>query len=206
MDAEEAEVMGQRSRDSGSSMGGGHQLGYAASGELFSSGEFGSLGSEGLIIGSLEEGKVHDTSVDPDLSDEEYKRQVLDRVISPEPDEGEGEGSSVDQAREYEVGFSMSATEVSLAAVEPCMHVKYILCLFLLILTILPLSAFLNLILHYTVLYACLPMQSDGEEGEREDEGVGSDVDKAYDVQFAMSPEPPEQEGEEPTTAEGSYI
>ena len=96
MDAEEAEVMGQRSRDStSSSMGGGQQLGYAASGELFSSGEFGSLGSEGLIIGSLEEGKIHDTSVDPDLSDDEYKRQVLDRVISPEPDprtRGRGRG------------------------------------------------------------------------------------------------------------------
>ena len=133
MDAEEAEVMGQRSRDStGSSMGGGsgsvgvggHQFGYgAASGELFSSGEFGSLGSEGLIVGSLEEIRVHDTSVDPDLSDDEYGRQVLDRVISPSPElvegEGEGEESSVDQTKEYEVGFGMSAMEVSVvAAVE----------------------------------------------------------------------------------------
>ena len=130
MDAEEAEVMGQRSRDStGSSMGGGSgsvgdgglQFGYgAASGELFSSGEFGSLGSEGLIGGSLEEIRVHDTSVDPDLSDDEYGRQVLDRVISPSPEpvegEGEGEGSSVDQTKEYEVGFAVSATEVSMAA------------------------------------------------------------------------------------------
>ena len=206
MDAEEAEVMGQRSRDSSSSMGGGHQLGYAASGELFSSGEFGSLGSDGLIIGSLEEGKVHDTSVDPDLSDEEYKRQVLDRVISPEPDEVEGEGSSVDQAKEYEVGFSMSATEVSLAAVELCtcaIHVNKT-CLFLVIWP----SQFVYILvlifaLHFTI---CLPMQSDGEEeGDREGQGAGSDVDKAYDVQFAMSPEPPEQE-EEPTTAEGLYI
>jgi hypothetical protein len=120
MDAEEAELMGQRSRDStGSSMGGstgggGRQLRYgSASGELFSSGEFGSLGSEGLIVGSLEEVRVHDTSVDPDLSDDEYERRVLDRVISPEPDEGEG--SSVDQTKEYEVGFGMSATEVSVA-------------------------------------------------------------------------------------------
>ena len=131
MDAEEAEVMGQRSRDStGSSMGGGsgsvgvggHQFGYgAASGELFSSGEFGSLGSEGLIVGSLEEIRVHDTSVDPDLSDDEYGSQVLDRVISPSPElvEGEGEESSVDQTKEYEVGFGMSAMEVSVvAAVE----------------------------------------------------------------------------------------
>jgi hypothetical protein len=48
-----------------------------------------------------------------------------------------------------------------------------------------------------------LPLQSDGEEGDREEDG--SDVDKSYEVQFAMSPEPPEQEeGEEPTTAEGS--
>ena len=123
MDAEEAEVMGQRSRDStGSSMGGGsgsvgdggHQFGYgAASGELFSSGEFGSLGSEGLIVGSLEEVRVHDTSVDPDLSDDEYGKQVLDRVISPSPEPEEGEG---DQTKEYEVGFGMSATEVSVAA------------------------------------------------------------------------------------------
>lgn len=129
MDAEEAEVMGQRSRNStGSSMGGGgsvggHQFGYgAASGELFSSGEFGSLGSEGLIVGSLEEIGVHDTSVDPDLSDDEYGRRVIDHVISPspEPEEGEGEGegeeSSVDQTKEYEVEFGMSATEVSVAA------------------------------------------------------------------------------------------
>ena len=130
MDAEEAEVMGQRSRDStGSSMGGGggsiggHQFGYgAASGELFSSGEFGSLGSEGLIVGSLEEIGVHDTSVDPDLSDDEYGRRVIDHVISPspEPEEGEGEGeeeeSSIDQTKEYEVEFGMSATEVSVAA------------------------------------------------------------------------------------------
>ena len=130
MDAEEVEVMGQRSRDStGSSMGGGsgsvgdggHQFGYgAASGELFSSGEFGSLGSEGLTVGSLEEVRVHDTSVDPDLSDDEYGRRVIDHVISPSPEpeegEGEGEGSSVDQTNEYEVGFGMSATEVSVAA------------------------------------------------------------------------------------------
>jgi hypothetical protein len=126
MDAEEAELMGQRSRDStgssmgGSTSGGGRQLRYgSASGELFSSGEFGSLGSEGLVIGSLEEIKVHDTSVDPDLSDDEYERRVLDRVISPEPDEGEG--SSIDQTKEYEVGFGMSATEVSVVLdVELC--------------------------------------------------------------------------------------
>ena len=134
MDAEEAEVMDQRSRDStGSSMGGGsgsagdggHQFGYGAtSGELFSSGEFGSLGSEGLMVGSLEEVRVHDTSVDPDLSDDEYGRRVIDHVISPSPEpvegegegEGEGEESSVDQIKEYEVGFGMSATEVSVAA------------------------------------------------------------------------------------------
>ena len=132
MDAEEAEVMGQRSRDStGSSIGGGsgsvgdggHQFGYgAASGELFSSGEFGSLGSEGLIAGSLEDVRVHDTSVDPDLSDDEYGRRVIDHVISPSPEpeegegEGEGEGSSVDQTKEYDVGFAMSATEVSVTA------------------------------------------------------------------------------------------
>lgn len=111
MDAEEAEVMGQRSRDSSSVMGG---VGYAASGELMSSGEFGglseSLGSEGLIIGSLEEGGVLDTSVDPDLPDDQYSQQMLERVITPEP----AEGSSVDQTKEYEVGFSMSTTEVSL--------------------------------------------------------------------------------------------
>ena len=116
MDAEEAEVMGQRSRIStGSSMASSeHHLGYAASGgELFSSGEFGSLGSEGLMtIGSLEEGRMPDTSVDPDLSDDEYGRQVLDRVISPEPGEEQVVESSADQSKEYEVGFSMSATEV----------------------------------------------------------------------------------------------
>ena len=119
MDAEEAEVMGQRSRD-GSSMDmvGGHQLGYmAGTPDLFSSGEFmpsdGSLGSDGFIIGSLEEGKVHDTSVDPDLSDEEYNRQMLERVISPEPAEG---GSSVDQSdgeeadREDEGGSDVDKT------------------------------------------------------------------------------------------------
>ena len=45
-----------------------------------------------------------------------------------------------------------------------------------------------------------LSIQSDGEEGDHEDEGVGSDVDKTYEVQFIMSPEPEE---EEKTTAEG---
>jgi hypothetical protein len=53
--------------------------------------------------------------------------------------------------------------------------------------------------------FSPLPLQSDGEEGDGE--AVGSDVDKNYEVQFAMSPEPPEQqqeEGEEPTTAESS--
>ena len=34
---------------------------------------------------------------------------MLERVISPEPAEG---GSSVDQEKEYDVEFSMSATEV----------------------------------------------------------------------------------------------
>ena len=132
MDVEEAEVMGQRSRDSSSVMGGEHQLGYGGGGELLSSGEFvalsGSLGSEGLIIGSLEEGEVHDTSVDPDLSDDEYSRQIVERVISPEPAEGE-EGSSVDQAKEYEVGFSMSATEVSTVMHGTCYYACTCTCL-----------------------------------------------------------------------------
>ena len=50
-------------------------------------------------------------------------------------------------------------------------------------------------------------MQSDDEDGEAEGE-EGSEVDKSYEVQFAMSPERPEQdEGEEPTTAaEGMII
>lgn len=48
-------------------------------------------------------------------------------------------------------------------------------------------------------MYLFIP-QSDEEEG---DEGVGSDVDKSYEVQFSMSPEPPEQEEEGTTTAEG---
>ena len=116
MDAEEEEVMSQRSQEVAEGVAsGGLQSGrFSGTPDLFSSGEFlpsdGSLGSEGLV-GSLEEGKVHDTSVDPDLSDDEYNRQVLDRVISPEP-EGEVVDSSVDD-REYNVGFSMSTNEVS---------------------------------------------------------------------------------------------
>ena len=52
-----------------------------------------------------------------------------------------------------------------------------------------------------------MSLQSDGEDGEVEGE-EGSEVDKSYEVQFAMSPECPEQEeGEEPTTAaEGMII
>ena len=52
-----------------------------------------------------------------------------------------------------------------------------------------------------------MSLQSDGEDGEVEGE-EGSEVDKSYEVQFAMSPERPEQEeGEEPTTAaEGMII
>lgn len=120
MDAEEAEVIGQRARDAGLPLesvpgpgGGAHQFGYAVgSPDMLSSGEFlpsdGSLGSEGFV-GSLEEGKVHDTSVDPDLSDEEYTRQVVGQAISPEP---EGE-TSVDDDQEYNVSFSMSTADVS---------------------------------------------------------------------------------------------
>ena len=123
MDAEEEEVMSQRSQEvaggvgSGDgSDGGGLQLGhFLGTPDLYSSGEFlpsdGSLGSEGFI-GPLEEGKVHDTSVDPDLSDDEYNRQVLDRVISPEPEGGAEGDSSVDNL-EYNVTFQMSANEVS---------------------------------------------------------------------------------------------
>lgn len=122
IDAEEEEVMSQRSQEvaegggSGDGVGSGGLMSGRFSGtpDLFSSGEFlpsdGSLGSEGLV-GSLEERKVHDTSVDPDLSDDEYNRQVLDRVISPEP-EGAAEDTSVDD-KEYNVGFSLSMNEVS---------------------------------------------------------------------------------------------
>ena len=134
MDAEEEEVMSQRSQDVmsqrsqevadgvGSVDGGGLQVGrIAGTPDLFSSGEFfasdGSLGSEGFI-GSLEERKIHDTSVDPDLSDEEYSRQILERVISPEP-EGDGQGDTSVDNLEYNVAFSMSAHEVSKVHVGP---------------------------------------------------------------------------------------
>ena len=118
MDAEEEDVMSQRSQEVAGQSDGGTGVGspigdYAVTPDLFSSGEFGSLGSEG-IVGSPVEVKVHDQSVDPDLSDDEYSRQMLDRVISPEPEEGERE-TSVDK-KEYDVGFSMSANEVSYCA------------------------------------------------------------------------------------------
>lgn len=134
MDVEEAEVMSQRSREGSSSaeMFGEHQLEYMArTPELYSSGEFsplgGSFGSDRLTIGSLEEGKHLDTSVDPDLSDDEYNRQMLERVISPEPEERE---SSVDRELEddendveesdvdkmYTVQFAMSPDPEDLAA------------------------------------------------------------------------------------------
>ena len=117
MDAEEDEVMGQRSHEVGPTVGGrgpGRRRGggrrqfgrFAGTPDLFSSD--GSLGSEGFM-GSLEEDKVHDTSVDPDLSDDEYSRQIVERVISPEP---EGDTSVNDQ--EYNVAFSMSTNEVQL--------------------------------------------------------------------------------------------
>ena len=107
MDAEEEEVLGQRSQEVGPTIGGGrrHFGRIGGTPDLFSSD--GSLGSEGFM-GSLDEAKVHDTSVNPDLSDDEYVGQMVERVITPDLER------EVDvEDKEYEIGFSMSTNEVS---------------------------------------------------------------------------------------------